>query len=227
MMLMSGATPSWIYDLFGTLMLVVAGYCLASVAIETSTRRFSGWDVDIAHIAMGISMAGMFVSSWSFGPSGVWELIFGVLLVWFVVRSAQSVQIFGIHLSHWFVHAVMSFAMLMMYVFPGGGSSTGSMSSSMSHTAARLDPGLALLLAFLLLGSAIFTLASPNKGISHHGSHPGGVVLVGADGSATLGGVDDTLATTGGLAVLTTPWVEDLSHVVMCVAMGFMLILMT
>ena len=48
--------------------------------------------MDIAHVFMGVSMAGMFVTGWAFGRNAIWELIFPVLLVWFLVRSVQSVS---------------------------------------------------------------------------------------------------------------------------------------
>ena len=80
---------------------------------------------------------------------------------------------FGIHLTHYLIHAAMSFAMLLMYLFPAGASS-GAMSMSMgSSSSARIDPGLSLLLAVVFFASAIFTLASPIKGVSHHGGRLG------------------------------------------------------
>ena len=76
-------------------------------------------------------MAGMFVGRWAFGPSAVWEIIFGALLIWFLVESIQSVRTYGLHLPHALIHAVMSFAMLLMYWFPMG-ASVGAMSMSAS-----------------------------------------------------------------------------------------------
>ena len=116
-------TPSWLYYLFAVAMLAVAAYGLMLLAVSVMARMTGGRDVDIAHIFMGVSMAGMFVADWAFGPSAIWELIFTVLLVWFVVQSIQSVIAFGIHLTHYLIHAAMSFAMLLMYVFPAGASS--------------------------------------------------------------------------------------------------------
>jgi hypothetical protein len=168
---------------------------------------------------MGLAMAGMFVSAWAFGRSVVWELIFAILLIWFLVRSIQSVRRWGLHVPHAMIHAVMSFAMLLMYWFPMGSSSgSGAMSMSMSSTGPRLDPGLGLVIAFVLFASAIFTLASPVKGGSHYGAHPPSYVMSGGmEGDAGIVEVDDRVA---------MPWLVDVSHVVMCVGMGFMLILM-
>jgi hypothetical protein len=219
--------------MFGLLMLGVAAYCVALLVFSVTGRHHSGRDVDIAHICMGISMAGMFVAKWAFGPSAVWELIFGGLLIWFVVRSIKSIQRFGLHKPHEAIHAAMSFAMLLMYLYPMGATSrVSAMSMSMASGGARLDPGLGFILAVVFFGSAVFTMASPVKGMSHHGSHalvyatgvPVGATASGASGPGSpqrdrphVGVVE---------SAVTTPWLEDASHVVMCLAMGFMLILM-
>jgi hypothetical protein len=224
---MAMSTPSWLYYLFGVLMLAVAGYCLTLLILSVVTNRPAGRDVEISHIFMGVAMAGMFVGRWAFGRSAVWEIVFGVLMVWFVVQSIQSVRQYGLHLPHALIHAVMNFAMLLMYWFPMGSSASGSMAMSAS-SGARLDPGLALVVAFILLASAVFTLASPNKGASHFGSHAPAWAVAGAVGSELKG--EDRVDASPALSVegvVATPWLVDLSHVVMCIAMGFMLLLMT
>lgn len=216
--------PSWLYYLFGLVMFVVAAYAASLLFISVTGRHHSGRDIDIAHVFMGVSMAGMFVTKWAFGPSAIWELIFAALMVWFIVRSIQSIQRFGLHKPHEAIHATMSFAMLLMYLYPVG-ATAGAMSMSMSSGAAKLDPGLGFLLAVTFFGSAIFTLASPIKGASHHGAHALAYATIAAEGaqdSRSVGG--DSTSTVE--AAFTTPWLEDASHVVMCVAMGFMLILM-
>jgi hypothetical protein len=221
------STPSWLYYLFGVLMLTVAAYCFTLLTLSAATRRPSGRDVEISHIFMGVAMAGMFVSQWAFGPSVVWEIIFGVLMVWFLVESIQSIRTYGLHLPHALIHAVMNFAMLLMYWFPIGATS-GAMSMSASGTGPKLDSGIAFLVAFVLFASAIFTLASPNKGASHFGSHAPAYALAGTT-EVDLHGAQP-LAGSGVLALddaVATPWLVDLSHVVMCIAMGFMLLLMT
>jgi hypothetical protein len=226
-------TPAWLYYLFGLLMLAVAGYSVMLLVFSVTGRHHSGRDVDVAHICMGLSMAGMFVARWAFGPSAVWEFIFAAFLIWFVVRSVKSIQRFGLHKPHEAIHAAMSFAMLLMYLYPVGATSrvSGTMSMSMATSGARLDPGLGFILAVMFLASAVFTLASPVKGVSHHGSHAleyaGVAVAAGASGSSPSGIAQHDAPPVGRVeAAVTTPWLEDASHVVMCFAMGFMLILM-
>jgi hypothetical protein len=178
---------------------------------------------------MGVSMAGMFVPKWAFGPSAVWELIFAALLIGFIVRSIYSIQRFGLHKPHEAIHAAMNFAMLLMYWYPGGSTAGATgMAMSTASGAAKLDPGLGFVLACSFLGSAIFTLASPVKGISHHGTHAFSYALSGSAGTPLPASRPaDQAPIVGALGTLVTkPWLEDLSHVVMSIGMGFMLILM-
>lgn len=224
---MAMSTPSWLYYLFGVLMLAVAAYCSTLLALSVPTHRRSGRDVEISHIFMGVAMAGMFVGQWAFGRNAVWEIIFGILLVWFLVESIQSVRTYGLHVPHALIHAVMSFAMLLMYWFPMG-ASAGAMSMSASGTGPKLDPGLAFLVAFILFASAIFTLASPNKGASHFGSHTPAYAVAGmVESERPRSRSEEPPAAVTLDDIVATPWLVDLSHVVMCVAMGFMLLLMT
>lgn len=223
---MAQSTPSWLYYLFGVAMLAVAAYCVVLLVLSVVTNRPAGRDVEVSHVFMGVAMAGMFVGRWAFGPSGVWELIFGLLLVWFLVQSMRSVQRYGLHLPHALIHAVMNFAMLLMYWYPMGPRSvSGAM--SMSAPGHKLDSGVAFAVAFILLASAIFTLASPNKGASHFGSHAPAWATASAAGSDAIGDMGSGPTVLSVEHVVATPWLVDLSHVIMCVAMGFMLILMT
>ena len=220
--------PSWLYYLFALAMLAVAAYGLVLLAVSVAIRRTDGWDVDVTHIVMGVSMAGMFIADWAFGSAAIWELIFTVLLVWFLVQSVQSVIAFGIHLTHYLIHAAMSFTMLLMYVVPAGARS-GTMSMSMaSSSSGRIDPGLSFLLAVAFFASAVFTLASPNKGASHHGTHSRAYDMSGAAGGTLQASSGRTVTSTGHGAVrlITEPRLEDASHVVMAVGMGFLLILL-
>jgi len=230
-------TPSWLYYLFAIAMLAVSGYGVALFSLSFRLGDHGGRDVDVAHLCMGVAMAGMFVPHWGFWPSWLWEAAFFVLMIWFAFRSAQSLQQFGLHVPHESVHATMSLAMLLMYLFPRGPSPAG-MSMPMSGSShGFLDPGVGLVLAIMFLSSAIFTLASPYKGASHHGSHRRvrARALVLASTSA-LDGAEEAMESAGGdeeaqglsrqLATIASPRIEDLSHVVMCLGMGFMLVLM-
>jgi hypothetical protein len=217
--------PSWMYYTLGALMFVVAAYGGTLLLLSLWRNRRAGRDVETSHVAMGLAMAGMFVPAWAFGSGTAWILVFIGFLTWFVVRSVQSIERFGLHVPHTAIHAVMSFAMLLMYWFPmasGSGSMDRSMSmgSSSSH---GVDPALAFLIAFVLFGSAIFTIASPNKGATHYGTHDPNA-LSSAVVADTGSHGEKHLPTPAEL--LERPSLLDASHVVMSAAMGLMLILM-
>jgi hypothetical protein len=214
-------TPVGLYYLFGVLMLAVAAYSVVLLVPTLFVHRVLGRDVEISHVAMGVAMAGMFVPRWSFGPKVLWEMIFGALLVWFIVRSLQSIQTWGLHVPHTAVHAVMSFVMLLMYWFPAG-AVAHAMSMSASAGGARIDPGLTFLLAIVLFGSAVFTIASPNKGATHYGTHCGVVRARASDALEAKAAP----AMTGIIGLAESPSLLDTSHVIMSVGMGLMLILM-
>lgn len=220
------STPVGLYYLLGILTLAIAAHGVMLLLTSFFDRRSAGRDVEISHLTMGVSMAGMFVPGWAFGPSALWELIFIALLVWFVVRSVQSIQVWGLHVPHTAIHAVMSLAMLLMYWFPAGPTSrAGSTSMSMAAGASRMDPGLAFVIAFVLFGSAIFTIASPNRGATYFGTHCGPVRLRPSNGLEP--GVDAALSDLRGLdTAIGRPALLDASHVLMAVAMGLMLILL-
>ena len=215
-------TPVGLYYLFGALMLVVAAYSVMLVVTTVFDHRVIGRDVEVSHVGMGVAMAGMFVPGWSFGPKVLWEMIFGALLVWFIVRSIQSIQAWGLHIPHTAVHAVMSFVMLLMYWFPAG-AVAHAMSMSASGGGARIDPGLTFLMAFILFGSAVFTIASPNKGATHYGTHCGGIVRAPASDGYEAKAAPSM---TGIIGLAGSPSLLDTSHVIMSVGMGLMLILM-
>jgi hypothetical protein len=221
---MAMSVPSWLYYLFGALMLAIAAYSVTLLVLGFMTSRPAGRDVEISHTLMGVAMAGMFVGDWAFGRSAVWEIIFSLLMVWFGVASIQSVQRYGLHLPHALIHAVMNFAMLLMYWFPMGASSV-SMSMSGSSHGGRVDPGLVSLLALVLCASAIFTLASPVKGRSHFGSHAPAYAVGG--GGQFGGGTEAEAPVLAVESAVAAPWLVDVSHAAMCVGMAFMLVLMT
>jgi Domain of unknown function (DUF5134) len=219
--------PDWLYYLLGVLMLGVAAYGVALLGASVVWRRTAGRDVEVSHVAMGLAMAGMFVPSWSFGPDAAWVIVFLALVAWFVVRSLQSIDQFGVHLPHTAIHALMSATMLLMFWYPGTASrtsmSTAGMSMAMgSADAGGIDPALALVIAFVLFASAVFTVASPNKGATYYGTHHAGPAPVPALGEA---GSPEGRAVPALVGVLATPSLLDASHVVMSAAMGLMLVL--
>ena len=122
----------------------------------------------------------------------------------------------------------MSLAMLLMYWYPmsTGGRRSVAMSMTPGGSHSALDPGVGFALVVLFCGSAVFTVASPVRGASHHGSHR----RVEDPALVPVGGPSDggfeTLETGTSTAPHPLPVLADAAHVVMCVGMAFMLVLM-
>ena len=96
--------PSWLYYLFAVAMFAVAAYAAILLLLSMRFNDPAGRDVDVGHVFMGVAMGGMFVTRWAFWPSWFWEIAFFVLMTWFVTRSAQSIQRFGLHVPHEGIH---------------------------------------------------------------------------------------------------------------------------
>ena len=224
-------TPPWLAEAFACLMLVVALYCVLRIAVALVIKQPSGWDVDLAHALMGVAMAGMFEVRWAFGSTLWWELAFSILTAWFVVRSIQSLQRYGPHLSHFFIHALMSFTMLLMYWYPQSMDAPmpgSTMASAMGATTKRPDPGLLLLIAIILLASAVRSMGSAQRGVSHYGTHlPLPVIAAHPEGCRCSGcGTDGHRPLLRVEAAVMSPALGDATHVVMCISMALMLVVM-
>ena len=194
------ANPAWLYYLFALTMLAVAAYGLVLLAVSVALRRNAGWDVDIAHVFMGVSMAGMFVARWAFGPRPIWELIFTVLLVWFLVQSIQSDIAFGMHLTHYLIHAAMSFAMLLMYVFPAGASSGAMSMTSPSHASAdrsRAQPAA---------GGRVLRVRDLHAGLAEQGCLPSRHAFPGLRPESSGGGTVEAPDGPAPAAAALAPW---------------------
>ncbi|HYZ54880.1 MAG TPA: DUF5134 domain-containing protein [Streptosporangiaceae bacterium] len=161
--------PGWILDIFAAVMLLVAVVSAARLIVSRSLR---GGDVDadidvidVAHLLMGIAMAGMLTAGLSTLPDGAWEVIFGVLTAWFAWRvyqetraSGARVLVRGCHAPH-LVHSAAMVYMLLALTAPtaasGGPGMSGMGGASGSAMQTLRLPTLALLFALLLAGYAV------------------------------------------------------------------------
>jgi len=194
--------PAWILDIFAAIMLLVAAVSATRLVVSRAWRGGdTDADLDIAHLLMGISMAGMLVASLTTLPSVAWEVIFGVLTAWFgwrVYREARAggarVLVDGCHSPH----LVHSGAMLYMFLALAGPAAAGSgpgmsgMGGASGMQTLRL-PTLAFLFALVLAGYAVRDLdlvsgalsgrpfALPGAGIA-----PAAAVLVAGSAGAGL-----------------------------------------
>jgi Domain of unknown function (DUF5134) len=159
-------TPTWIFDVLAVLTLVVAAVSAARLVAARPWRRGSVIiDTDVAHLLMAIAMAGVLTPSLSTLPDGAWEVIFGLMIVWFgfrVVTDARANGVRALAGGHCAPHLVHSGAML--YMFLGMTSSSGPMAGMPGMTAGSSsmlmlsDPTLAFVFAAVLIGYGIWDL---------------------------------------------------------------------
>ncbi len=236
--------PSWLVDTLAGVMVATSLYCVARLVAARRWRRELHWDVNIAHVAMGVAMAGMLVADLQTLPTGVWEIVFGGLVFWFANGSVRLFLRQGVghpgsdafhHLTHKLAHAVMAGAMLYMFVegsTPTGASASGAM-SAMGGGGSGSDLGvLTLLFTFLLFVSAVWHADGMSRYTTVRGPLVGATVGSGGGApSPTAGAVPEGTwgSDAGGQedpSVWLAPRLEMACHIAECVAMGYMLILL-
>jgi hypothetical protein len=105
-------SPPWLQAILAALMLVVTAVSAIRLGAtqlpaswlhavkpgkpRSSLRCSDGADTDIAYLLMGAAMAGMLAPSIRALPSHTWEVIFGVLTVWFAWRLLADTRVGGL-----------------------------------------------------------------------------------------------------------------------------------
>ncbi|MGB6162906.1 MAG: DUF5134 domain-containing protein [Pseudonocardiaceae bacterium] len=144
--------PSWLADILAVIMLGVAVYCAIRLVLGPVLHRRVERDIDLVHVGMGVAMAGMLVPGlnpwaghlWDAG----WEVIFGVAMVYFLVRGVQGAMRRNTATGHYLPHAVHSGAMIYMFL------ALPAMASSSRTTA----PTLTLVLGLFMVGYAVLLI---------------------------------------------------------------------
>jgi hypothetical protein len=241
------SNPGWLNGIFAGAMLIVAAYSAGRLVAARAWSRPIHRDVDVAHVLMGTAMAGMLVSDLSPIPSGVWEVVFSALAVWFLWRCYQFVVNPGsetyyhehVHrLSRRVIHLVMSLAMLYMYMATvpsevrSGGSMAMGAATGTTADFALLPAGFVL----ALIVSAIWQLDAIGR-LSLSAHQVRRIPALSTVGTASSGfteqeeanevpidgySVDDNADAPAWIA----PRLEAASHIAMCLTMAYMLILM-
>jgi Domain of unknown function (DUF5134) len=214
--------PGWVTGAFAVVMVAVSTYCATRIVLARRLGRTLHYDVNFAHVAMGLGMAGMLSPGLNVLPDGVWEALFSALAAWFVWRAVHFIQRHGfagrsndrVHgISHYLTHLVMSCSMLYMYfaasperVVPGGGMAMGANPATADF--------LVLPLAFVvILGiSAVW--------------HVDALSRFSTPAFATVGGGTTGVAGAGADPRWLAPRLEMGCHIAMCIAMAFMLVLL-
>ena len=154
--------PSWLAWTFASVMIVVAGYCLARLLASWRRRRPTDHRVDGIHVLMGVAMAGMLVPRLRVFWVGGWEVVFAIGVAWFgwlAIREFRGRPTVGGRPGHHLQHVLACGAMLYMFLAAAtvakaaaGGSAMGGMAGGAAHFRT-----LALLLAFALFGYVVWT----------------------------------------------------------------------
>jgi uncharacterized protein DUF5134 len=147
-------------DVFAVLMLLVAAYCAARLALWRPRGRRTELDADAVHLLMGVAMAGMFQPRLGPVPANAWLAVFGVAAAWF---TGQAIRFRGrnparLWCAHPAPHAVECAAMLFM-LWPGtqAGRGTQPMHGMKAGAAAVPNPALAVVLVLFMLGYVLWT----------------------------------------------------------------------
>lgn len=192
--------PSWLAGVFAVVMLAVAASAAARLVLSRPRGLMTGRDVELVHVVMGVSMAGMFVPSLALLPPAAWEGVFGAAAAWFAwraIRGWRGLARPGPH-SH-VAHLVGSGAMVFMAAAMPGPQARGAAMPAMGGAPGQSAvPVLALVLALALLGYAVVTA----------GELTAAPALVGQD------------------TRVVAPRLAACGHIAMSVAMGYMLISM-
>jgi hypothetical protein len=159
-------TPAWILDIFAAIMLAIAAVSAARLIAARPWRRGAVvTDTDIAHLLMGIAMAGMLAAGLTTLPDGAWAAVFCVLTIWFgyrVVRDYRANGARALAVGHCAPHLVHSAAMIYMFLAittpaSAGGAGMGGM-GGMSGMSTLSVPTLAFVFALILIGYTIWDL---------------------------------------------------------------------
>jgi hypothetical protein len=156
-------TPAWILDVFAALMLAVAGVSAARLVEARPWQRGSAFfDTDVAHLLMGIAMAGMLASSLTVLSNAAWVGVFAVLTGWFAFRVVVDARANGVRAlagGHCAPHLAHSAAMVYMFAAlaapAAGGAGMSGMGGASGMQTLRY-PTLAFVFALILIGYSIW-----------------------------------------------------------------------
>jgi len=232
--------PGWLNDIFAAVMVAVAVYSVGRLVAARTWSRPTHQDIDVTHILMGTAMAGMLVSDLNPIPTGAWEVVFSALSGWFIWRCYQFVKDPStglgydqhVHrLSRRLIHLVMSLAMLYMLLAaaPSEVRSGGSMAMGVATGATTNFVLLPLVFIVALFASAIWEVDRIGR-LSPSHSALQAIQAFAPVGAGPPTASENSKATAQGVGKASAPWVaprlEAGTHIVMCVTMGYMLVLM-
>ena len=156
------SAPAWLAPSFAVLMVMVAAYCAARLAISRLRGKNTERDADALHVLMGVAMAGMLEPRLTPVPVAAWRAVFAAAAAWFawqaIRRGRRSGGRGGAHTA---AHAVECAAMVYM-LLPVGSWPTGHGPAmampGMSRGTTIGNPALTLVLALFMVGYVLWAV---------------------------------------------------------------------
>lgn len=222
------AHPAWLGDAWALAVVVVGGYCAGRLVAAVVLGRRTHVDLDVGHVLMAVAMAGMFVARWRTLPDSVWDGTFGVGALWCAGRAAAAVALgraspdgrAGPHARHYAVHGVMAAAMVYMDAVSPAHPAAGARPTMTMGVGAGI-PSLTLLFLLVLLASAVWQLNGIDQLVTAATLSPAGAL----PGGSRAGALRSAPLASASERPWLAPRLEVGSHVVMCLAMAYMLVL--
>jgi hypothetical protein len=226
--------PAWLAGSFAILMIVIAVYCAARLAISRLRGRNTERDADALHVLMGVAMAGMLEPRLTSVPVTAWRVVFAAAAAWFAWHALRpGHQAGGARGAHPAAHAVECTAMVYMLLPVGSWSSghgPGMAMPGMSQGATIGNPALTLVLTLFMLGYVLWAIdrlaylsrtpapATARVTFVHSSPQPAQIVPVGPAAASAY-------PHPAGSPVLA-PRLAASYKITMAITMGYMLIMM-
>jgi len=141
-------------------MLSVAAYCVSRLICARPRGRATERDVDTAHGAEGVAMAGMLVPSLGLLPGVMWKAAFAAAAGWFASRAIRARRRDGARTpppGHYLPHLMESGAMLYMLAAVPAARAAGVTTAGMGGPGGGGFGAGAFVFALFLLGYAVWT----------------------------------------------------------------------
>jgi Domain of unknown function (DUF5134) len=154
--------PAWLASSFAILMVAIAVYCAARLAISRLRGRNTERAADALHVLMGVAMAGMLEPRLTPVPVTAWRAVFAAAGVWFAWQATRPGRRGRMaRCAHPAAHAVECAAMVYMLLpigsWPSGHGPAMAM-PGMSQGTTIGNPALTLVLALFMLGYVLWAI---------------------------------------------------------------------
>jgi hypothetical protein len=152
--------PGWLAGTLAAVMLSVAAYCVSRLICARPRGRATERDVDTAHGAEGVAMAGMLVPSLGLLPGVMWKAAFAAAAGWFASRAIRARRRAAVRTpppGHYLPHLMESGAMLYMLAAVPAARAAGATAAGMGGLGGGGFGAGAFVFALFLLGHAVWT----------------------------------------------------------------------